>query len=146
LERLLGDDTEVNLELKNRIVNEFAKKHLKALVNTEAMYIVEKSIRADIEKFLLNSVADRVQKNYSTSFTIKPALLEDARRQLDISIEDEVKKCVQESMLSVLPMVNDAIEIAVTKIENQLTEQILSGKIDQLVTHRMESVIKKMMK
>ena len=33
LERLIGGDTEVELEIRNSIVQEFAKKHLKAIVN-----------------------------------------------------------------------------------------------------------------
>ena len=37
LERLIGNDKEMEISVKQSILNEFAKKHLKSIANSEAM-------------------------------------------------------------------------------------------------------------
>lgn len=39
LERLIGGDTELEIEVRNSIVQEFAKKYLKGIINEELMTV-----------------------------------------------------------------------------------------------------------
>lgn len=69
LERLLGGDAEVEIRLRHQIVNEFARKHLKVIADSEAVREATKALRAvfdqevreRIGQFVKGGVADLIR-------------------------------------------------------------------------------------
>ena len=93
LERLLGDDSEIEIELRQQVVSEFTKKHLKGIVNTEAWRSVVNQWTADIQGLVDSHmkafIADRQAKT--------PAMIKDSVEwSMGKLLREEVTKYLQE--------------------------------------------------
>lgn len=91
LERLIGGNTEAEIELRNCIVQEFTNKHLKGLVNHELIEQLNEKIFDIIKEELKNQVGVITSTGWMKSkFTIAKTL------------EDEIRKVVRESIDPIL--------------------------------------------
>jgi hypothetical protein len=75
LERLIGGDSEIELSIRNNIVQEFTKKHLKSLVQDEIITKNVAKVKSDLEFEILNSFYDKSKQNYYTEkFSLKDSV------------------------------------------------------------------------
>lgn len=94
LERLIGGDTQVEIEIRNSIVQEFTKKYLKSLVSeTLANQVIKEAVkvaRHEIEKefFTLDT----------STFYSKVALKKEIREKLIEIVKQDIYKEVYEEL------------------------------------------------
>jgi hypothetical protein len=74
LERLIGGDSEVELEIRNNIVQEFTKKHLKALVNEGSIQkvanAIDKRLRDKAEEIIVDKFGIESGNYWNSKFTL----------------------------------------------------------------------------
>jgi hypothetical protein len=97
LERLIGGDTEVELEIRNNIVQDFAKKHLKALVNEGSI----QRVANQLEKTLASQAEDIINKKFGTLsgdyWNRKFTLNTNAKAALNDAAESAYRSHIQDS-------------------------------------------------
>jgi len=104
LERLIGGDSEVEVDIRNSVVQKFAEKHLKPLANTPEVSDTLTRIREDISK----QIRDRCEKEVATFKTswggsitdvklASPILLE-LNSQVRNVVDETVRKAVDEAL------------------------------------------------
>ena len=104
LERLIGGDTEVEIEIRNSVVQNFADKHLKDLANTPEISGTLSQIKEEIYKQARNKIENEIatfKTSYGSSITdvqLRPAIQEKITTQIKNLVEDTVRQSVNEAI------------------------------------------------
>lgn len=126
LERLIGGDSAVEIEVRNNIVQEFTKKHLKALAEKHT----DAEIKKIVEQMLFKS------NSYGKLNILKPEIAEVVNSQLEVMVNEQVAKVTSEYFAKhpMTDMLNSAMEKAVNRIASELTDVILTKRLDEMVS------------
>lgn len=133
LERLLGNNEGVELEIKQAIAENFAKKHIKSLIN-EA---VEKTISIGYNELLLQEV----KANYGTKSYV---LTGEASSLIAKNIHNSIESLIQNKILEVysnnkyVERIENLISDAANNIIKTITDSNINKRIDDLVTKRIK--------
>jgi hypothetical protein len=141
LERLIGGDTEVELEIRNNIVQEFAKKNLKALVNegtiTAVATEIENKLKRDASSIITakfgNLSGDYWNRNFILSRECTAALnnaAEDAFRTRISSTWSEIERRLIERYSE---------EYIQTQISRSVDSEV-NTRIEEGVRTRLEAI------
>lgn len=144
LERLIGGDSDLEVELRNSVVQEFANKHLKglAMVYNEAHFkaltdTVYKEMKAKFqEEYGLRIVTEKGPYSYSPSKQVVQ-LKDEAKAQLKALVETETlaqvgiitKKIVD----NLLPTIMETVEKQVNVVVDRLTKDEVRRQVDKKV-------------
>jgi hypothetical protein len=148
LERLIGGDSDLELELRNSIVQAFANKHLKAVANATIM-----QTGVDLSRNHANAVAKEVEATFTEQ--VKGSYI-GARRQLKASIlkqiestvksetQDAIREIVREEIQKsgVLPNLETLIKRQADRIANEWASEEIERRIDRAATLKIEALLK----
>lgn len=135
LERLLGGDTEVEAHLRQQIVEEFAKKHLKAILNDETWKRVSALWRADLDRAvtarldeLINekaAVADRPDAPYEARWRLNEAI----RKAAQAAVDAEVARVIENQKRYFATEINRAVKVAMEREVNKEVEAEIQRRL-----------------
>lgn len=130
LERLLGNDTEMEIELRHQIVENFTKKHLIGVVKSEAYQETWKAMREVIKQAILVEVGQYTRKDYWSGV-----------KEDDLRIKSDIKELIT---IAVNKAVDEALKTAIsTKIESYYSGQ-WARYIDERVKKTFDAAIDKL--
>jgi hypothetical protein len=128
LERLIGGDTEVELEIRNNIVQAFAKKHLKAIVNEGSIqhvaHALDKNLSSQAEAIITAKFGTLTGQYWNGKFvlndTCKAALnnaADSAFRShlMNVLADSEKKMSERYSEQYISDMINRTVDAEVAK-------------------------------
>lgn len=95
LERLIGGDTDVEIEIRNSIVQEFTKKHLKSLATTPTINEVATLISEELKGIVLDSTKDAWG---GTKYELNPEMKDKVRMQAKKVLDSELSVIVEEEV------------------------------------------------
>ena len=121
LERLIGNDNALEIDIRNSVVQKFAERHLKPLANCEPITSALKKIKDSIDAYVVQQVESQIatfKKDYYNNISeikLKPALQAEIDRQIRIKTDT---------------FVFDAVQAAVKKWEDEM-------KVDERIEKRV---------
>jgi len=142
LNRLIGGDTEAEIEIRNSVVQEFAKTKLKPLLNspliTSTIKEIESAVIQEARKRFSEGVA--IFKTSSYNYLYDAQLLPEIKTLIQDCIKNSLEKSVAEKSEEILAklLTDRSIEERITKRVNYLTEE----KINELVKAKIEAAFK----
>jgi hypothetical protein len=144
LERLIGNDTQLEIEVRNNIVQEFAKKHLKALVNDSVFQNTINACKKELQSEVDLKVAEKIGevKKNSWGEVTGMTLRKDIRDQIGTVVREKVDGQIAEAVeggIKLWETDTKSIEMVVEKKFNAQIERF----IDSEVQSRLKSVIEK---
>lgn len=114
LEQLIGRDSELWFELRNAVVQEFCKKHLKGIVTKEVL--------AENSEMFKNDVVQKLND-----------LLRSPHNKTTLNLVNELeKKYLDKSEIE------EAIQRTVKRIENEMCDTLIEDRINKLVDRRLK--------
>ena len=133
LERLIGNDSELEINLRNAIVQEFAKKHLKAVAKSEYMLRAERAVREELNKMYFDT------PRYGKT-VFKPEHLTKLREDLEYTASIELGKVVSKIVeeQNIYSEIQNRLNKAVDRIERELSNDVIKAKLDHLVDLRLK--------
>jgi len=138
LERLIGGDSELELELRGTIVQEFAKKHLKGVADEASINDASIVIRKYVENNYLK-ISNYYTKEYTANVKFKEQIEKEVQsifsREVNKSIRDYVDS--DETIAMIKKRIDDKVIAAAVKIEGELSDTILTKRIDDLVNKKL---------
>lgn len=140
LERLIGGDSEVEIDIRNSVVQKFAEKHLKALANAPAITSTLNTIKAHIGSQISEKCAQEIgtfQQSWSgdiSSIKLHPKIKEEIDRQVRTLTDKNIQNAVDEALKF---WVND-VELK-KRIDNRF-EYYTNQHINAEVRARLEKV------
>lgn len=145
LERLIGGDTETELEIRHSVVQNFADRHLKAVANSatlkDACDKLSAELRSQAAKFISGQIAS-FQENWRgdlTNVKFKPeivkAMLDTVKANIGSTISQVVKDAVDEWMQE-----NDVEEVIKKRLDYRI-----GIEVDARVREKFEQLRKSLM-
>ena len=136
LEKLIGGDTQLELELRSSIVQEFTKRHLKALAD-QAM--IQQSIPV-INSYIRAEFFNVTKQGYSTSSAFKQEVEGHIRLLVERQIQQTVTEIVEESIGNgnVREQIEQALQKAVRNIEQHLEPDVLKSRLERMVDAKIK--------
>ena len=127
VERLIGGDTTAEVELRQAIAEEFSKRHLKSLVNTEAMQVIKDQI---IKEFRYN------YGTYTAPQIVTDIIKETTNKLIAQIIHSEVSKIIEENKW--IETMNKIVREQSDYIVNQLSEATIDRRLNLLVDKKIK--------
>lgn len=136
LERLIGGDSKLEFDIRQNIVEEFSKKHLKAVVNNDLIQKLQSALTSKIQDDLLETVTSSYTKSYKLTSTAKEFL----DKEVGYSVESTLSKLVESKMgsLDILKRIDELLARETDWIENQLKHELIEKKLEALVNKRIK--------
>lgn len=138
LERLIGGDSEVEIEIRNSIVQEFTKKHLKALVNE----ILAKEVIQEAARQAKNQLREEFFKREGNIYTkyflteeVKKDLYHNFRMELYKEIIEEIK--LPEQKQKMIDVANEAIEYGIKEYAGEYIKKQMENKIRKEILEKL---------
>ena len=125
LEKLIGGDTQVELDIRNNIVQAFAEKHLKAVAGTQQVNNAIANIRASIEQEV-RAECTRSFGDYSNVWN----------RQ--IKLDDKIKSVIKQEVLTQIQSIIDSYLKEIVSSPEWIKEK-LEKQIKQLILNIVNS-------
>lgn len=138
LERLIGNDNELEIQVRNSIVQEFTYKHLKAIANSDLIQLAVKAIHEEIKLEFFTNVKVGAFGGIKTVFKeeyLKP-LREDLRIEAKTVFKEVIAEVVEEQ--KTLVNIQERLQVASTDIADRLTDIVLTNKLDKLVDAKIK--------
>lgn len=125
LERLIGGDNELEISIRDNIVQEFTNKYLKGLVNSDKIKEASWSINQKIRNC--------VEETYLSGAYLKPEIINNIRKE----VKDYVDKCLHSYL-------DDEINKELRSlIETRIQKLTDSGEMEDRILKCMDSYLKK---
>ena len=139
LERLIGGDSETEIEIRNAIVQEFAKKHLKGIATEEYVKLSEEAIKQAIkDEYFIETKSKSAWSNTVLSFN--PKILSKIKEELKLVVKEKVEKIISEiiSIEAAESTIKNKLTRAANDISDRLSDIVLTNKLDKLVEARVK--------
>lgn len=134
LERLIGEDKELEIAIKDAIINKFATNYLKGVAHSTVIETLKNAIIKEID----NSLAELVKRTSSwgsASYEAKPelrtAIQREMRNTLDSMIKEEVTKQMEDVHNKVKERLGYALDVVCCKVAETNIDRLVKERISQ---------------
>ena len=146
LERLIGGDAQLEIDIRNSVVQSFAEKHLKAIASSEAVAAkckqvstaVDTAFRAEVEQRIGN-----ITKNFDG--TVRAITLRtEVRSELSEAINERVKTAVRdatrESLDKFVEQIPALVDAAVKHRVTYELDEIVKNRVREAIANALKGV------
>ena len=123
LERLIGGDSELEIEIRNSVVQDFTKKHLKPIATeaflTNYAYALAKQVKAEIEKEMFEC--------FSPKWILRPEIKEDLVSGIKSKIYAELYEFMDTDAIK--QELIDSARLSMEGIMKQFAKERIIGEI-----------------
>lgn len=132
LERLIGGDSEVEIEIRNSVASRFAEKHLKPLLNSSNVLEIVRKLREQMDKQTIDTLNKEVANFKVTWGEIR-----------DVTVKPEIKDALDSAVYKAInKVVADAVSEGLkTWGSEDLLERIIDKRIGVLVEEKIRAGI-----
>lgn len=136
LERLIGGDSQLEVEVRNSIVQDFCKKYLKGVADETIVAAAKESIKLHVEKDYLKQIT--VGNWGRKEFILNDSMASHVIKLSSKTINDSIDKAIKEGLYaeSIKGKIEKRIEVIDLAIKNELDTLVglsLKLKIGDLV-------------
>lgn len=134
LERLIGGDSQLEIEIRESVVQNFAKKHLKGVAEAKSFKQAENAVTNFMTDHFLT------KDSWTSNFKFKPEVLDDLKLKLINQGQSFINLKIEETLkaLGSKERLEQTVNIAVDRIVNEIEVKITSGHIEKLVNQRLK--------
>lgn len=136
LERLIGGDTEIEIDIRQSVVEKFSQKHLKTLANDAMMKKMSDAIITDIQsKFF-----DFVKEGYNSKLKFKEVELATIKEKIDYEVGLALSKAIQNEagLKTGFDAIRDKIKNVAEWVETELGAEYIEKRLERMVDERIK--------
>lgn len=122
LERLIGGDSEIEVELRSNVVQAFAKRHLKGVI--EEKYLDE----------LKKEICDYFWGFNSNRYELKPEVKQMIAGEVKKVIGAEIKKATEEGYKEIVDNLNAEMQLKFNEIVDWIKNNLNEKKGEEIIT------------
>lgn len=137
LERLIGGDTEVEIDIRNSVVQNFTNKYLKGIAKELIDTSTAKAILTEIKTELIHS------ESWDGKVVLKPKYQDTIRD----AVAKNVKEIVQAKVIEyaqteqVTKEIKGYVEYYTRQQVEKITKAYIDGKVDEGIKNKLKSLI-----
>lgn len=137
LDRLLGGDSELEIELRQQIADQFADKHLRSLLNNKVFNQWRKTLSTEVDSAIQESLAKTTKQGWRRTVTLNGDIRERIHEAVQEAAEEAIKKEVDNVVAKVATNYEKRAEERFARIERrvagQVAEAVSEAKLDKLI-------------
>jgi len=140
LERLIGNDTTLEIEVRNSIVQEFTKKHLKALAEESVIKASEKSVMNYLKTEYLT---EQRKGYYGTELILKNPISDVIKNNVNTIVLGEIDRIISTKVM--VPELEKKILVKFSEIDKLIDERLgylTDGVINNYIENKANQKIK----
>jgi len=136
LERLIGNDNELEIEIRNSVVQNFSKKYLKNIADEE---ILKNEVNA-IKKYTSEEFFTKTRENYRDVYQFKPEVLEKIKSDINYSIRIQFAEIISDLIKkrNIANKLEEELNKASDFIVNELTSSTIEDRLNKLVDKKLK--------
>lgn len=135
LERLIGNDNDTEIEIRNSVVQSFAKKHLKPLAEG-----VMHRVGDDIKRAVNEQVTEHIGTYKNSGWTNKLHLNDECKRLIQSEVESKVMSQISKAAYDALDKFTNDIGERIDKRVTRLCNKELEKLVNQRVSEKLEAI------
>lgn len=142
LERLIGDDKEMEITVKSSIINEFAKSYIKSVANSEIVDTIKRAVFEEVKK---TNYFGLLVQNKSNHYRIDYLLSDEAKELVKTQVRQEVDKLIKEAVSpireEIVGEIRSRLDLMSLSVSQCIREDIQKETIDKLVQKRLKDLL-----
>jgi poly-D-alanine transfer protein DltD len=137
LERLIGNDNELEIEIRNSVVQNFVTKHLKSL----AREAVVKNAAEATQEAIKAEFFDVVGTGWNKKIQFKEDVLKELKIDLEYRVKQEMSKLISEILEreKTLELLQSKLNSAAGYIIEELSKETLERRLNILIESRIKA-------
>lgn len=135
LERLIGGDTETEIEIRNSVVQKFAEKHLKPIVNSDVITNAIQRIKEHANKYTIDMCSKEIA-TFKEQYVNGPIYDIKLRPEIDAIIKNKVREAIN-------ILINEKVEAA---LKEYCSDVRLTRSINVKMDHNIEVLVNQKIK
>lgn len=142
LERLIGDDKEMEITVKKSVINGFAKSYIKSIANSEIVDTIKKAVLDEVKR--TNYFGLLVQdKSKFYSYLLSNEAKELVRIQVKREIDDLIQKEIAPIREEITAEIRNRLDLMSLSVSKCIREEVQKETIDKLVQKRLKDLLDK---
>jgi len=133
LERLIGGDSQVEMDLRSGIVQNFAKRYLKGVAHQEIMT----TLSAKVQGYVREQLKEQLNIPNWGTWTPPPQMQEGIRQHIVAKINGIISDAVNVHAAKMQQTIQTRLDEIAYRIEMRLTEKVMEERIMAEVTRRL---------
>ena len=140
LERLIGGDSELEFEIRQSVVENFAKKHLTTIANSELIRTADAAVKNHIRSTFFDTVKSGNGWGSSEQIVFKKEYLDKLKDSLTYQAKQTLTKVVDDAIeeYKTKEKIDAALDTATNYIVNTLTESNLTARLNRMVDAKLK--------
>lgn len=146
LERLIGDDKEMEITVKSSIINEFAKSYIKSVANSEIVDTIKSAVLEEVRK---TDYFGLLTKGTSSNGWFTSNLLsKEAKELVRTQVREEVDQLISDTVAPIREeLANDIksrLDLMSLSVSRCIREEVQKETINKLVQKRLKDLLDKL--
>jgi len=136
LERLIGGDTHVEMDIRQSVVEAFTKKHLKALATTQSLNTLLVALKTEINNELIKTV----KQGYSSTIMLTNEAKSAIGAEIDEIINTQLHAYILEVMgnKKIKERLSELIERQANYINTELSSSVIEKRLNAMVDAKIK--------
>lgn len=143
LERLIGDDKELEVTIKSSIINEFAKNYLKSVANSEITNTIKDAVMEEVNKTDYFGLLKRDRSGWTRNYILS----EDAKELIKLQVKREVDYCISDVIEpirnEVVLLIRSRLDLMASSVSESIREEVQKETIDKLVQKKLRDLFER---
>lgn len=136
LERLIGGDTETEIEIRNSVVQEFAKRHLKAVAQEQMTVALKNTLIQEIRDKFLKETGRGWKTDFVLNNEVSKLIQEEVKGIINTELSDVIRKTINSYNLDdrIMRLINMHEE----RFQDTCIKKFSDAEIEKLVNKRIK--------
>lgn len=137
LERLIGGDNELEIDIRQSVVESFTKKHLKAIAKTDIISAASQAVSKEIRSEFFEIVNPG---KYNESHMFSPTILKQLKEELHTAARSELYDLVKDVLATykIDEVIKERLVSSANYITDDLTSATLERRLNKMVDDRLK--------
>lgn len=145
LERLIGGDTEIEVELRRQVVANFAKHYLEGVLDAAALKAVGEEVRSTVRSAVLSIFGQHTSSAAVDSATSAAIVEKSLDKKISDSVNDYIDRVIADRIERHSKYYCDRVQVGIERSVVLAVDRIIDERIREAVSCRITDIVHSML-
>lgn len=141
LERLIGDDLELEIKVKESIINGFAKTYLKSIANSKVMDTLVRAVEDELRKTDYMGMLSLTKTGCLHKLELSKTCKELVNKEVQDAVEEYIEDSIRDFEGNINTLLKSQFDYLAEVVEHKLSEKIAESIIEERVQKRLKGAL-----
>ncbi len=140
LNRLIGGDTEVEFELRNAVVNAFASRYIKGIVQTDVFQAALKEIKTECANIIEKEAGTLRWNSSGTKLVLHDSVRDAMKAEAGKIVSAEILTHLNNAVKEYFGAAQAEIDARIKKAVDAMQDQVIRAEVTRQVNERLKKI------